>query len=157
MAEKKKTDGVKNIAQNKKAFHDYIVLQKYEAGISLVGTEVKSCRDIGVNLTDSYVMIQGGELKLIGTHIAPYAMGNRFNHEPRRTRVLLMHKREIRKLRRGMEEKGMTLIPLSFYFKHGRVKVEIGLCKGKNVHDKREALKKNMDNREIRRAMAAKR
>ena len=156
MAEKKKTEGVKVIAQNKKAFHDYIVLQKYEAGIALVGTEVKSCRDNGVSLVDSYVMVQNGELKLIGAHIAPYAMGNRFNHEPRRTRVLLMHKREIGKLKRGMEEKGMTLIPLSFYFKRGRVKVEIGLCKGKNAHDKRESLKKDMAKREIRQAMSAK-
>ncbi len=153
MAEKKTGDGIKLIAQNKKAYHDYLVLQKQEAGISLTGTEVKSCRANGVSLADAYVSIEEGELRLIGAHIAPYAMGNRLNHEPRRQRVLLMHKREIRKLKQATAEKGMTLIPLAFYFKRGRVKVEVGVCKGKNVHDKRDAMRKEQDKREIRRVV----
>ena len=142
------------LATNRKARHEYQVLENFEAGIVLTGTEVKSCREAGVNLTDSYAAIQGGELFLIGTHIAPYAQGNIFNHEPRRKRKLLMHRREILRLKRNIEAKGLTLIPLAFYFgNRGRIKVELGLCRGKNTVDKREDLKKKMDDIEVRRAM----
>ena len=152
MADKKnKNEGSKNIAQNRKAFHDYFVKERFEAGISLTGTEVKSCRANGVSLADSYAAVADGELKLIGVHIAPYEMGNRFNHEPRRQRILLMHKREIARLKKNVEQKGLTLIPLSFYFKNGRVKVELGLCQGKQAHDKRDALKEQMDKRDMER------
>ena len=154
MATKKKQEERKSIAVNRKARHEYQVLENFEAGIVLTGTEVKSCREAGVNLTDSYAAIQGGELFLIGTHIAPYAQGNIFNHEPRRKRKLLMHRREILRLKRNIEAKGLTLIPLAFYFgNRGRIKVELGLCRGKNTVDKREDLKKKMDDIEVRRAM----
>ena len=116
----------KNIAQNKKARHDYAVLDTLEAGIALTGTEVKSCRAGGVSLVDSYATIREGNLILLGTHIAPYAFGNRENHEERRNRRLLVHKKEILRLKKNIEQKGLTLIPLSFYFNsHGRVKVRI--------------------------------
>ena len=157
MPEKKSKENVKVIAQNRKARHDYIVLQTYEAGIALEGTEVKSCRNNGVSMVDCYAVIHSGELRVENLNIAAYAFGNRNNHEPRRTRKLLMHKQEIARLKRSIEEKGMTLIPLSMYFKHGRVKVELGLCRGKNVHDKREALKEKSDQRDIQRVMHAKR
>ncbi|MBQ6470538.1 MAG: SsrA-binding protein SmpB [Victivallales bacterium] len=157
MPEKKSQESVKVIAQNRKARHDYIVQQTYEAGIALEGTEVKSCRNNGVSMVDCYAVIRSGELLVENLNIAAYAFGNRNNHEPRRTRKLLMHKQEIARLKRNIEEKGMTLIPLSMYFKRGRVKVELGLCRGKNVHDKREDLKKKSDQRDIQRAMNAKR
>ena len=157
MPEKKSQEGVKVIAQNRKARHDYIVQQTFEAGIALEGTEVKSCRNNGVSMVDCYAVIRTGELLVENLNIATYAFGNRNNHEPRRTRKLLMHKQEIARLKRNIEEKGMTLIPLSMYFKRGRVKVELGLCRGKNVHDKREDLKKKSDQRDIQRAMNAKR
>lgn len=150
----KKQQENKNIAQNRKAFHDYFIKERFEAGISLLGTEVKSCRAAGVSLVDSYVAIEKGELVLLNAHIAPYLQGNRFNHEPRRKRTLLMHKREIARLKRQIEQKGLTIIPLSFYFNpRGKVKVEIGLCQGKQAHDKRDALKERMDKREMDRAM----
>jgi len=153
MATKKKQEERKSIAVNRKARHDYQVLENFEAGISLTGTEVKSCREAGVSLTDSYAAVQGGELYLVGAHIAPYAQGNIFNHEPRRKRKLLMHRREILRLKKSIEAKGLTLIPLSFYFgNRGRIKVELGLCRGKNTADKREALKKKMDDIEMNRA-----
>ncbi len=155
MATKKKQEERKSIAVNRKARHDYQVLETYEAGIELTGTEVKSCRAAGVTLTDSYAAIHGGELNLIGVHIAPYAQGNIFNHEPRRKRRLLMHKREILRLKKNIEAKGLTLIPLSFYFgNRGRIKVELALCRGKNTVDKREDLKKKMDDIEMRRAIS---
>ena len=153
MATKKKQEERKSIAVNRKARHDYQVLENFEAGISLTGTEVKACREAGVSLTDSYAAVQGGELYLVGAHIAPYAQGNIFNHEPRRKRKLLMHRREILRLKKSIEAKGLTLIPLSFYFgNRGRIKVELGLCRGKNTADKREALKKKMDDIEMNRA-----
>lgn len=156
MTAKKKTEERKSIAVNRKARHDYAVLETYEAGIALTGTEVKSCRGASVNLADSYAAVSNGELKLIGVHISPYEQGNRFNHDPRRTRVLLMHKREIFKLKKNVEAKGLTLIPLALYFgNRGKVKVELGLCRGKNTVDKREDLKKKMDNLDMRRALAA--
>ena len=140
----------KNIAQNKKARHDYAVLDTLEAGIALTGTEVKSCRAGGVSLVDSYATIREGNLILLGTHIAPYAFGNRENHEERRNRRLLVHKKEILRLKKNIEQKGLTLIPLSFYFNsHGRVKVSIGICRGKNAGDKREAMKEREDKRDM--------
>lgn len=154
----KKQEDRKYIVQNRKARHDYSVLETYEAGIALTGTEVKSCRNAGVSLTDSYVSAANGQLTLIGTHIAPYVQANRFNHEPRRNRTLLMHKREIARLRKNVDTKGLTIIPLAFYFNdRGKVKVQIGLCRGRNVHDKRNELKKQMDERDMKRALNAKR
>ena len=158
MADKKKgkeqKGGSRSIAQNRKAFHDYFVKERFEAGIALTGTEVKSCRANGVSLVDSYATITRGEVMLLNVHIAPYAFGNRENHEPRRDRKLLMHKREIAKLKKSVEQKGLTLVPLAFYFNElGKVKVELGLCQGKQAHDKREAMKESMDRRDMARAM----
>lgn len=154
MSPKKQKEGRKSIAVNRKARHDYAVLETYEAGISLTGTEVKSCRAAGVNLADSYAAIGGGELRLIGTHISPYDQGNIFNHEPRRQRVLLMHKREILRLKKSIEAKGLTLVPLSMYFnERSKVKVELGLCRGKNTVDKREDMRKKDDVMEMRRSV----
>ena len=145
---------MKNISQNKKARHDYAVLDTIEAGIQLFGTEVKSCRAGAVSLIDSYARIIDGELFLIGAHIAPYMQGNINNHKPRRDRKLLLHKREILRLQKSIEAKGMTVIPLSFYFNdRGKVKVQLGICRGKNVRDKRESLKRDQAEMEIRRAM----
>ena len=155
MANKKKqTEERKLIAQNRKARHDYEVLETFEAGIALEGTEVKTCRANGVSLVDAYAVVRLGELIMVGSHFAPYEFGNRFNHQPRRDRKLLMHKREIIRLKKSIEAKGLTLIPLSLYFKHGRVKVELALCRGKNVHDKRDALKKKSDEMEMKRAVS---
>ncbi len=129
----------KVIAQNKKARHDYFVTDTYEAGIELTGTEVKSIRCGGVNLKDSYCSIVKGELFAIGIHISPYEKGNLFNRDPLRQRRLLMHKKEILKLLGLVGQQGYTLIPLSLYFSGSRVKVEVGLCKGKKLYDKRES------------------
>ena len=134
-----KAKGTKQIAANRKAYHDYFVDDKYEAGISLVGTEVKSLRAGQVNLKDSYCTIKNGEIFANGIHISPYEQGNIFNRDPRRTRKLLMHKREILKLFSLVSQKGYTLVPLSLYFKDSKVKVEVGLCRGKRLYDKREA------------------
>ncbi len=154
MPQKKQKEERKSIAVNRKVRHDYAVLETYEAGISLVGTEVKSCRAGGVNLSDSYVIIANGVLTLIGTHIALYDQGNIFNHEPKRQRTLLMHKREILKLKKSIEAKGLTLIPLSMYFNaKNKVKIELGLCRGKNTIDKREDMKKKMDELDMKRSM----
>ena len=131
------------IAQNKKAYHDYFVDEKYEAGIELFGTEVKSIRAGTVNLKDSYCEIADGELYALGFHISPYDHGNIFNHEPLRKKKLLMHKREILKLHGLVAQKGFTLVPLSLYFSGSRVKMEIGLCRGKKLYDKREDMAKN--------------
>ena len=141
MAEKKSQGRV--IAQNKKAYHDYFVDEKYEAGIELFGTEVKSIRAGTVNLKDSYCEIADGELYALGFHISPYDHGNIFNHEPLRKKKLLMHKREILKLHGLVAQKGFTLVPLSLYFSGSRVKMEIGLCRGKKLYDKREDMAKN--------------
>ena len=141
MADKKKSDG-KIIAQNKKAWHDYFVDEKYEAGIALYGTEVKSIRAGGVNLKDSYCTIRGGELFAVGVHISPYEKGNIFNREPLRDKKLLMHKKEILKLGGLVNQKGYTLVPLSLYFSGSNVKMEVGLCRGKKLYDKRETIAK---------------
>ena len=151
MAEKKQ--GSRVIAQNRKAWHDYFVDEKYEAGIALYGTEVKSIRAGAVNLKDSYCSLKNGELYVIGMHISPYEKGNIFNREPLRDRKLLMHKREIMKLGGQMTQKGYTLVPLSLYFSGKNVKVEIGLCRGKKLYDKRDALAEKQTNREIDRRM----
>jgi len=140
--------GEKLIASNKKALHEYFVLQKVEAGIALTGTEVKSLRDAAVNLKDSYVAFERGEAFLTGTHISPYAHGNRENHEPERKRKLLLHRREIEKLHTQVVEKGLTVVPLRLYFKGGRVKVEIAVVRGKKLFDKRESEKKRELDRE---------
>ena len=131
--------GIKIAAQNRKAYHDYFVEEKYEAGIELFGTEVKSIRAGTLNLKDSYCIVKDGEIYVHNMHISPYEMGNIFNKDPLRPRRLLMHKREIRKLHALIKQDGYTLVPLSVYFKDARVKLEIGLCKGKKNYDKREA------------------
>ena len=146
MADKK--GGTKLIAQNKKAYHDYFVDEKYEAGIELFGTEVKSIRAGSVNLKDSYIDVKDGELFVIGMHVSPYEHGNIFNRDPMRRRRLLMHKREIMKLHGLSSQKGFSLIPLSLYFSGSRVKVEVGLCRGKKLYDKRETLAKKDQRRE---------
>lgn len=146
-----KERGTKQIAANRKAYHDYFVDQKYEAGISLVGTEVKSLRAGQVNLKDSYCTIKDGEIFVNGVHISPYEKGNIFNAEPRRVRKLLMHKREILKLFSLVSQKGYTLVPLSLYFKDSKVKVEIGLCRGKKLYDKRDAEAEKQANRDSER------
>jgi len=142
------------LATNKKAFHDYEIIEKFEAGIELQGTEVKSCRARNISLADAHARVDDGELRLTGVHIAPYEQGNRANHNPRRDRRLLMHRREIRRLKQALEAKGMTLVPLRFYLKKSRIKVELGLGRGKAVHDKRESLKRKMHEREARRAIS---
>ena len=145
------------LSQNKKAFHDYHVLEKFEAGIALQGTEVKSCRAHNASLAEAHARVRNDEMWLCGSHIAPYAQGNRANHEPRRDRKLLLHKREVRRLKQEIEAKGMTLVPLRLYLKRGKIKLELGLCRGKATHDKREALKRKMHQREAERAMASQR
>ncbi len=145
----------KSIAKNSKAFHDYFVEDRYEAGISLVGTEVKSIRQGNVNLKDSFCTIKDGEITVNGMHVSPYEKGNIFNKEPRRPRKLLMHKREILRLYAKIKQDGYTLIPLGLYFKGPRVKVEIGLCKGKKLYDKRDSDAQRDAKREIDRAMKA--
>ena len=147
MAAKQK--GVKEITSNRKAFHEYFVLERFEAGIELAGTEVKSIRAGNVNLKDSFCTIKNGELFVRGMHISPYEHGNIFNKDPVRPRRLLMHKREILKLNAHVMQDGVALVPLSLYFKDSRVKVELGLCKGKKLHDKRDS----EANREFKRDM----
>ena len=149
----KPTGGEKLIASNKKAYHDYFVLQKLEAGIELTGTEVKSLRDGKANLKDSYVVVKGDEAFLLATHISPYTHGNLQNHEPERTRKLLLHKREIEKLHVQLVEKGLTIVPLRLYFKGNRVKVEIAVVRGKKQYDKRETEKRREADREAAAAM----
>lgn len=149
MAEQKN----KSIAKNSKAFHDYFVEDRFEAGIELFGTEVKSIRQGNVNLKDSFCTIKDGQMSLNAMHISPYEKGNIFNKEPRRPRRLLMHKREILRLHAKIQQDGYTLIPLGLYFKGPRVKVEIGLCKGKKLYDKRESDAKRDAKREMDRAI----
>ena len=146
-------ENTKTIATNKKAFHEYFVLESYEAGISLSGTEVKSIRAGGVNLKDSWVSVDDGEMIIKQMHISPYDHGNIFYKEPKRDRKLLMHKREIMRLFGTVKQQGLTLIPLSLYFKGSLVKVQLGLCKGKQLHDKRATAAKRDANRAIDRAL----
>ena len=142
-------DGVKIVAKNSKAFHDYFIEEKYETGIELAGTEVKSIRLGNVNLKDSFCLIKDGEISVLGMHISPYEKGNIFNKDPRRPRRLLMHKREIMRLFGRIKQDGYSLIPLSVYFKGPRVKLEIGLAKGKKLYDKRESAAKRDAMREM--------
>ncbi len=151
-----KQPGTKTIAENRKARHDYFVLETFEAGIELVGTEVKSIRQGTVNLKDSWCTIDNGELWIRGMHISPYEKGNLFNRDPLRVRRLLMHKREILKLFGTLKQQGLTLIPLSLYFKDSKVKVQLGLCKGKKLYDKRESAAIRSANREIDRMIKSK-
>ena len=145
--------GVKIVAKNSKAFHDYFIEDKYEAGIELAGTEVKSIRQGNVNLKDSFCIIKDGEISVLGMHISPYEKGNIFNKDPRRNRKLLMHKREIMRLFGKIKQDGYSLIPLSIYFKGPYVKLEVGLARGKKLYDKRDSAAKKDAKREIDRAM----
>ena len=145
--------GTKQIAKNSKAFHDYFVEEAFEAGVVLSGTEVKSIRQGAVNLKDSFCQVKDGELWLYGVHISPYEKGNIFNKDPRRTRKLLMHRREIIRLQSAAQRDGLTLVPLSLYWKDAKVKVEVGLCKGKKLYDKRATAAERDSKRAIDRAM----
>ena len=146
-------ENIKMIAKNKKAFHEYFVLDSYEAGISLSDTEVKSLREGGVNLKDAWCNIEKGELIIKQMHISPYEHGNIFNKLPTRDRKLLMHKQEIMRLLGTIKQQGLTLIPLSIYFKGSLVKVQVGLCRGKHLHDKRAVAAKKDADRAIMRAV----
>ena len=146
-------EAVKQVARNQKAYHDYFIEEKFEAGIELAGTEVKSIRMGNVNLKDSFCLIKDGQLSVLGMHISPYEKGNIFNKDPRRPRRLLMHKREIMRLFARIKQDGYSLIPLSIYFRGSRVKLELGLAKGKKLYDKRESAAKRDAKREMDRAM----
>lgn len=147
------TKGIKIIAENRKAFHDYFIEEKYEAGIVLSGTEVKSLRAGKVNLKDSYCTVKDGEIFLVGVNISPYDHGNRFNLDPMRSRKLLMHKNEIIRLYSTIKQDGLTLVPTKCYFKDSKVKVEIGLARGKKNYDKRDSMAEKQAKRDIDRAM----
>ena len=146
-------EGIKIVAKNSKAYHDYFIEDKYEAGIELAGTEVKSIRQGNVNLKDSFCIIKDGQLSVLGMHISPYEKGNIFNKDPRRTRRLLMHKREILRLFGKIKQDGYSLIPLAIYFKGPRVKLELGLARGKKLYDKRDSAAKKDAKREMDRVM----
>ena len=146
-----KETGGRLIANNKKAYHDYFIEEKYEAGIALAGTEVKALRMGKCSVKESFLRIENGEIFIYGMHISPYEKGNIFNKDPLRVRKLLLHREEIRKLEGKIAEKGYTLVPLQVYFKHGLVKVEIGLAKGKKLYDKRQDIAKKDQRREAER------
>ncbi len=152
MAEKTESEA-KTLATNKKAFHNYFILDKLEAGIALLGTEVKSIREGRINLKDSYALVRSGETFLQNCHISPYSHGNRENHDPLRPRKLLLHHQEIRKLIGKTQEKGLTLVPLRVYLRRGKIKVELGLARGKKLYDKRETERRKEAERESRAAM----
>ncbi|NLW17952.1 MAG: SsrA-binding protein SmpB [Firmicutes bacterium] len=147
--------GIKVLAENRRARHEYFIEETYEAGVALRGTEVKSIRAGRVNLRDSFARVDDGQLILYNVHVSPYEQGNRFNHDPLRPRVLLMHKREIMRLLGLTQAKGYTLVPTKLYLKNGKIKVEIGLAKGKKLYDKRDAAAERDAKREIARAMRA--
>jgi len=147
--------GTKQVAHNKKAYHEYNILEKFEAGIELYGTEVKSIRQGNVNLKESFCMVKDGELFARGMHISPYEKGNIFNRDPVRPKRLLMHKREINRLYDRIKQDGLALIPLSVYFKNSRVKLELGLARGKKLHDKRNTESERTSERDIERSMKA--
>jgi len=149
--------GIKIIAKNSKAYHDYFVEERFEAGIELFGTEVKSIRQGNVNLRDAFCIVKDGELFVHGMHVSPYEKGNIFNRDPRRTRRLLMHKREILRLFGRVKQDGYALIPLSVYLKNAKVKIEIGLCKGKKLYDKREDAARKDAKREMDRTLKERR
>ena len=144
-----KASGIKQIAQNRKAYHEYYILEKFEAGVELFGTEVKSIRAGNINLKEAFCMVKNGELFAYGMHISPYEKGNIFNRDPMRPKRLLMHKREIMRLYGRIKQDGLALIPLSVYFKDSRVKLELGLARGKKLHDKREAAAEKSSQREM--------
>lgn len=146
-------EGVKVVSRNRRAFHDYSIDEKFECGIELVGSEVKSIRGRQVAFADSYARIRDGQIWLVGLRVSPYDQASIFNHEPDRDRRLLMHKDEIRRLRRRVDERGFTLVPLQIYFKGGLVKVEIGLGKGKREYDKRQSIKQRDQRRDAEREM----
>jgi SsrA-binding protein len=146
-------DAVVPIARNKRARHDYEILETWEAGLVLTGTEVKSLRDGRAQITDAYGVLKDGAVWLLNAHIAPYAKGNIWNHDPLRTRKLLLHQKEIRAMIGAVERKGLTIVALDLYFKHGRAKVKIGLARGKKLHDKRADLKARDDERDMQRAL----
>ena len=148
--------GIKTVAQNRKAYHDYFVEEKYECGIALFGTVVKSIRQGKVNLKESWAQVRKGEVWVEGMHISPYEQGNIYNRDPLRAKKLLLHKSEIRKLDGLVMRQGFTLIPLEMYLKDGKVKVQLGLCKGKQLHDKRDSMAKKDSDREIQRALRQK-
>jgi len=141
------------LVKNRKAFHEYAILETFEAGLELLGTEVKSCRGKNITIADSYVKFDNGEAWLLNVNISPYTHGNQFNHDPKRERRLLLHKREIRKLSQLVKEKGLTVVPLDFHLSRGRVKVTIGIGKGKTHSDKRETLKKRQHDLDAKRGM----
>jgi SsrA-binding protein len=145
------------IARNRRARFDYEILDSWEAGIVLAGTEVKSLRNGKANVSDAYAIVKEGELWLLNLHIAPYEQGNRFNHEATRTRKLLLHGREIKRLIGAVERQGLTIVALELYFKRGRAKVRLGLARGKKTHDKRAAMKEKDDQREMARAVKGRR
>lgn len=144
---------MKIVAQNKKAYHDYFILDTYEAGIELQGTEIKSVRKGSVNLKDSFIRIRNNEAFIDNMHIAPYEQGNRFNHEPLRQRKLLLHKKEIKKLQKEIKENGLTIVPTKLYFNTSKLKVEIALARGKKLYDKRQDLKEKDSKRDIEKAL----
>ena len=146
-------EAMKLVANNKKAYHDYFIDEKYEAGVSLHGTEVKSLRMGKCSIKEAFVRIENGEVFVYGMHVSPYEKGNIFNKDPLRVKKLLLHKAEINKLLGKIKEKGFTLVPLKIYFKHGRAKLELALASGKHNYDKREDLKKKADKREMERAL----
>jgi SsrA-binding protein len=146
------SEEIKSVVVNRRARYDYFILEKVEAGIALRGTEVKSIRNGKVNLGDAYAQIEDGEAWLLQMHISPYEQGNRFNHDPLRRRKLLLHRRQILKLKQATQEKGLTLIPLALYFKGSHLKVELGVAKGKRHHDRREDVARRDAEREIQRA-----
>jgi SsrA-binding protein len=150
-------DAIESIAKNRRARFDYEIIETWEAGIALTGTEVKSLRNGKAQITDAYGILKDGEVWLLNLHIAPYEQGNRFNHEATRTRKLLLHAREIKKMIGAVERQGLTLIALEIYFKRGRAKVRLGLGKGKKLHDKRADLKEKDDKREMARAVKVRR
>ena len=152
-----KNESIESIARNKRAWHDYEILDTWEAGLVLRGTEVKSLRAGQASLSDAYGVVRGGEVFLVNLHIAPYKDAGHENHEPTRTRKLLLHRREITRLIGAVERKGLTLIPLELYFRAGRAKVRMGLVQGKQAHDKRDDLRKRDAEREVARAFRARR
>ncbi len=156
-AAKPETDEIESIARNRRARFDYEIIETWEAGIALTGTEVKSLRNGKAQITDAYGIVKDGEVWLLNLHIAPYEQGNRFNHEATRTRKLLLHSREIKKMIGAVERQGLTLIALEIYFKRGRAKVRLGLGRGKKLHDKRADLKEKDDKREMARAVKVRR
>lgn len=157
MPAKKEHDNDGLIATNKKAYHDYIIMDKLQAGVELCGTEVKSCRAKSVTLLDGYVRVEKGEARVYNVHISPYDFGNYFNHDPKRVRRLLLHKNEILRMAQKVKERGLTIIPLRFYLSRGKVKVEIAICKGKTYSDKRDTLRERQDEMDARRSLGTRR